>query len=90
MGRMMGIEPMNIGTTIRGLNPLATPAIILSLSVNEGYEQRTLLPKFDYKFIILQKLLLSKMIKSARKGPFLIILIVYLRCSSLLNQIIFY
>ena len=27
MGRVMGIEPTNIGTTIRGLNRLATPAI---------------------------------------------------------------
>lgn len=28
MGRMMGFEPMYIGTTTRGLNPLATPAIL--------------------------------------------------------------
>lgn len=27
MGRMMGLEPTNTGTTIRGLNHLATPAI---------------------------------------------------------------
>ena len=27
MGRMMGFEPMYIGTTIRGLNHLTTPAI---------------------------------------------------------------
>ena len=27
MGRLMGFEPMHIGTTIRGLNHLATPAI---------------------------------------------------------------
>ena len=27
MGRVMGIEPTNTGTTIRGLNRLATPAI---------------------------------------------------------------
>ena len=30
MGRMMGLEPTNTGTTIRGLNHLATPAISLS------------------------------------------------------------
>ncbi len=29
MGRVMGFEPTNIGTTIRGLNHLATPAINL-------------------------------------------------------------
>lgn len=28
MGRMMGLEPTNTGTTIRGLNHLATPAIM--------------------------------------------------------------
>ena len=27
MGREMGFEPMHIGTTIRGLNHLTTPAI---------------------------------------------------------------
>ena len=27
MGRVVGIEPTNTGTTIRGLNHLATPAI---------------------------------------------------------------
>jgi hypothetical protein len=27
MGRMMGLEPTNTGTTIRGLNHLATPAV---------------------------------------------------------------
>ena len=33
MGRVVGIEPTNTGTTIRGLNHLATPAIILYLIV---------------------------------------------------------
>ena len=31
MGRVMGFEPTNIGTTIRGLNHLATPAIYNNL-----------------------------------------------------------
>lgn len=30
MGRMMGLEPTNIGTTNRGLNHLTTPAIFVS------------------------------------------------------------
>ena len=32
MGRVMGFEPTNIGTTIRGLNHLATPAIYILLN----------------------------------------------------------
>ena len=32
MGRLMGFEPMHIGTTIRGLNRLTTGAIISTVS----------------------------------------------------------
>ena len=47
MGRVMGIEPTNIGTTIRGLNRLATPAIS-SLTL----KQTNLF--FNYHFFYLQ------------------------------------
>jgi hypothetical protein len=33
LGRMMGLEPTNTGTTNRGLNHLATPAISISLNI---------------------------------------------------------
>ena len=32
MGRLVGLEPTHIGTTIRGLNHLTTPAIYLIIS----------------------------------------------------------
>ena len=42
MGRLMGFEPMHIGTTIRGLNRLTTGAIIPTvLSIpNQDYKAR--------------------------------------------------
>ena len=42
MGRLMGFEPMHIGTTIRGLNRLTTGAIVpTDLSIpNQDYKAR--------------------------------------------------
>ena len=39
MGRLMGFEPMHIGTTIRGLNRLTTGAIVYYFSIaNKDYK----------------------------------------------------
>ena len=42
MGRLMGFEPMHIGTTIRGLNRLTTGAIVpTNFSIpNQDYKAR--------------------------------------------------
>ena len=44
MGRLMGFEPMHIGTTIRGLNRLTTGAIVFAKSSisNKDYKARGL------------------------------------------------
>ena len=40
-GRLMGIEPTNVGTTIRCVNHFATTAILLSKSILKKRESRT-------------------------------------------------
>lgn len=50
MGRMMGLEPTNTGTTIRGLNHLATPAIILNLRIIIQKTEKKV-DKILYKFV---------------------------------------
>ena len=43
-GRVVGVEPTNIGTTIRGLNHLAIPAIsIFQFNINIFFFQYTIL-----------------------------------------------
>ncbi len=40
MGRVMGFEPMHIGTTIRGLNRLTTPAITVLFNYTCYFSKR--------------------------------------------------
>ena len=40
MGRAVGFEPTHIGTTIRGLNRLTTPAILFCLIIYYSFVTR--------------------------------------------------
>ena len=41
MGRLMGIEPTNVGTTIRCVNHFATIAVIFKMVAQDGIEPPT-------------------------------------------------
>ena len=53
MGREMGFEPTNIGTTIRGLNHLTTPAIFLIISSQYFSAMGTPCLNYIFQFLLI-------------------------------------